>query len=382
MPGKKPVAAHSPLPSFSQRVLQWYERYGRKDLPWQQDPTPYRVWISEIMLQQTRVSSVIPYFERFMQRFPDVASLANASQDEVLHYWSGLGYYARARNLHKAAMLICDEYGGRFPDELESVLALPGVGRSTAGAILSLSAGKPHSILDGNIKRVLARHAGVDGWPGDARVAARLWEIAESLTPNDMTRQYNQAMMDLGATLCTRTKPACTECPLQQDCYASRNDCTGSLPAPKARRQLPEKSVSLLMFILDDRVLLEKRPSAGIWGGLWSFPEYTLQPESIHELAASEYDLQVETLEDLPSFTHTFSHFHLHISPKLVRVRQKFSRCMDDECKVWYNIRQPDRRGLAAPVQRLLTSLQNSVKGSQNESNGSVHKAAQRGRRS
>ena len=372
MPGKKPVSTSRSIPSFSERVLQWYDRHGRKDLPWQQNATPYRVWVSEIMLQQTRVNSVIPYYERFMQRFPDVIALADASQDEVLHYWSGLGYYARARNLHKAAMQIRDEHKGRFPDTLESVRALPGIGRSTAGAILSLSADRPHSILDGNVKRVLARHAGISGWTGDGKVSARLWELAEERTPADKTRQYNQAMMDLGATLCTRTKPECIQCPVMQDCHAYAHDCTGSLPTPKPRRELPERSVSLLMFVRGHEVLLEKRPAVGIWGGLWSFPEYGEQSESIQQIAASLFDLQVESLEALPGFTHTFSHFHLHISPKLVRVRRNSARCMDDESQVWYNIRQPDRRGLAAPVQRLLTTLQNSMKGTQNESNGSV----------
>ena len=263
-----------PTDPFSTQLLAWFARHGRKDLPWQSDPSPYRVWVSEIMLQQTQVATVIPYYQTFMTRFPDVRRLAAAPLDEVLHLWSGLGYYARARNLHRAASLICSEHQGDVPSDLAALEALPGIGRSTAGAILALSAGQRHPILDGNVKRVLSRVYRVEGWYGHGEVARQLWELAERHTPKTQVAAYTQAIMDLGATLCTRGKPACARCPLQDQCAAYRDDCVGAYPASRPRRTLPvRESRVLLLCNAAGEVLLQRRPPVGIWGGLWSFPE-------------------------------------------------------------------------------------------------------------
>ena len=259
---------------FARALLAWFDRHGRHDLPWQRDPTPYRVWVSEIMLQQTRVAAVIPYFERFTARFPDVDALAGAGLDEVLGLWSGLGYYARGRNLHAAARAVCANHGGRFPDTLEELVALPGIGRSTAGAILALAFGRRQPILDGNAKRVLARYHAVAGWPGESRVGARLWSLAERLTPCRRVGDYTQAIMDLGATLCTRTRPTCLLCPLADGCRAHALGDPVRFPAPRPKRAYPTRE-KLLVVMRDagGRVLVERRPPSGIWGGLWSFPE-------------------------------------------------------------------------------------------------------------
>lgn len=342
---------------FASRVLEWFEREGRKDLPWQKNPTPYRVWVSEIMLQQTRVNSVIPYYEKFMGRFPTVSSLAQADLDEVLHYWSGLGYYARARNLHKTANEIHGKFQGEFPKGIEEMMALPGVGRSTAGAILSLSSGQRHAILDGNVKRVLARHAGIEGWTGSPAVANLLWEISEKRTPEKKVKQYNQAMMDLGATICIRGKVDCARCPVNDDCVALRENRVSELPTPKPKKTLPVKSTCMMMMQCGEQVLLEQRPPAGIWGGLWSFPE---AEEGSLELVMPVQMDDVD-LDYWKPLRHTFSHFHLDITPVLVRVKRKKDLVMEDGRYVWYNIAQPDQRGLAAPVQRLLERLKQST---------------------
>ncbi|MCK5092175.1 MAG: A/G-specific adenine glycosylase, partial [Gammaproteobacteria bacterium] len=324
--------------AFGQRVLSWFEQYGRKDLPWQQDPTPYRVWVSEIMLQQTRVSSVIPYYQKFMEIFPDVLTLANAQLDEVLHLWSGLGYYARARNLHKAAQWVHDKYKGSFPNDFDSILALPGIGRSTAGAILALSYGQRFPILDGNVKRVLARHRAVEGWPGKPQVQNTLWDWAELFTPELFTSRkgtpknqiasYTQAMMDLGATICTRSKPDCNACPLREDCISLHTDQVRMLPTPKPKKILPVKNTQMVLLSnADQEILLEKRPSAGIWGGLWSFPE--CDHGSIEQWCMHKFSCKVESKEDWPVFRHTFSHFHLDISPVHVRVKEVNPQIME-----------------------------------------------------
>ena len=342
--------------AFGQRVLAWFEQYGRKDLPWQQDPTPYRVWVSEIMLQQTRVSSVIPYYQKFMENFPDMLTLASAQLDEVLHLWSGLGYYARARNLHKAAEQVRDQHGGGFPDTFEAILALPGIGRSTAGAILALACGQRFPILDGNVKRVLARHRAVKGWPGKLQVQNTLWEWAEHFTPQNQTAGYTQAMMDLGATICTRGKPDCSACPLREDCIALHTDQVRMLPTPKPKKVLPVKSTQMILLSnANQDILLEKRPPTGIWGGLWSFPE--CEHASIEQWCAQKFACKVEAKEDWPVLRHTFSHFHLDISPVHVRVNAISSRIMEADRYVWYNNAQPKRIGLAAPVKQLLDSL-------------------------
>lgn len=345
------------IPDFDRKVLDWFEQHGRKDLPWQRDATPYRVWVSEVMLQQTQVATVIPYFERFMARFPDVVRLADAPLDDVLHLWSGLGYYARARNLHKAARQVRDRHAGEFPDSFEAVQALPGVGRSTAGAILSLALGRHHAILDGNVKRVLARCFSIAGWPGRSAVLASLWELSETLTPAERVGDFNQAMMDLGATVCTRAKPACGICPLATDCNARAQGNPDAYPGRKPRKTLPVRQVQMLL-VCDPagQVLLEQRPPSGIWGGLWGFPE--LAPED-DPLAWVRRHLGQSAAEPLPLPTrrHTFSHFHLDITPRQILLPEPGWLALEGPDRVWYNPAQPDARGLAAPVSRLLDEL-------------------------
>ena len=349
-------------PAFYQPLLGWFQHAGRQHLPWQQQATPYRVWVSEIMLQHTQVGTVIPYFERFMQRFPDVRALAAAADDEVLHYWSGLGYYARARNLQRAARQICERHQGRFPHDFEAVLALPGVGRSTAGAVLSLSLGQPHAILDGNVKRVLTRCFAISGWPGEARVQRRLWQIAEALTPKDRAKQYNQAIMDLGATLCTRRRPDCDNCPLQHQCQARALGDPEAFPTPKRRKPLPIKQVGMLLVHNGQgEVLLERRPPSGIWGGLWSLPECpspAMTADCLEQLG-----LAGELVGAWPSRRHSFSHFHLDITPLEVRAKNTTACVLDGDSRVWYNTGQPDARGLAAPVSRLIVELKKRLEG-------------------
>ena len=344
-------------PGFSDRVLDWFDRYGRRDLPWQMQPTPYRVWVSEIMLQQTQVNTVIPYYQRFMQRFPDVAALAQADQDQVLHYWSGLGYYARARHLHAAAIRIIAECGGRFPETFEDVLALPGIGRSTAGAILALACERRYPILDGNVKRVLARFHAVEGWPGQGSVQNTLWALAERLTPGSRIASYTQAMMDLGATVCTRSRPRCDACPLATDCAAYVAGRQSDFPAPRPKKTLPVRAVSMLL-VCNDRheVLLQKRPPTGIWGGLWSFPEIALEHDGT-EWCRATLGVGVQDVAAWPVVRHTFSHFHLDITPVVVQAGGRHDRIMEAGNWLWYNMKTTDERGFAAPVERLLQRL-------------------------
>ncbi len=340
--------------TFAARLLAWYEREGRKALPWQQDKSPYRVWISEIMLQQTQVATVIPYYQRFMARFPTLASLAEAPLDEVLHHWTGLGYYARARNLHKAARLIQEQHAGEFPRDIEAVTALPGIGRSTAGAILSLSLDQQHAILDGNVKRVLGRWLAQEGWPGEKKVETALWQWAERLTPGEGVARYNQAMMDLGASLCSRSRPQCQRCPLQEDCQALALGEPTAFPHPKPRKKpLPVRAACLLLLQQGRQLLLQQRPASGLWGGLYSFPEFadSLRAEGwLASLAAGDYQLA-----SLTPFRHTFSHYHLDIQPLLVRpARPLPPRSMEGERQLWYNLDQPASVGLSAATLKLL----------------------------
>jgi len=343
---------------FAEQVLQWFDRHGRKDLPWQQQATPYRVWVSEIMLQQTQVQTVIPYYQRFMQSFPDLQALAETSLDQVLHHWSGLGYYARARNMHKAARQIRDEFSGNFPEDLETVMQLPGIGRSTAGAILSLACGQRHAILDGNVKRVLARFHAVEGWPGKAAVLSQLWSLAETATPDERVAAYNQAMMDLGATQCRRGKPDCTTCPLQSSCAAFRQQRQQDFPFPRPRRDIPVREVHMLLLLNPDQeVYLEQRPASGIWGGLWGFPEFDTREELMYwcdqRTIAGDTGLQI-----WPVVRHTFSHFHLDISPCYMRMKNPMLSVMEAGNALWYNTRYPEALGFAAPVTRLLARMQ------------------------
>jgi len=345
---------------FSHRLLSWFQQHGRKELPWQQSPTPYRVWVSEIMLQQTQVATVIPYFDRFMARFPDINALAEADQDEVLHLWTGLGYYARGRNLHKAARQIRDECGGKFPTELEQVMALPGIGRSTAGAILSLSMGQRHAILDGNVKRVLTRHYAIAGWPGTPAVEKQLWQLAEQHTPAQACAAYTQAIMDLGATVCRRSKPLCPLCPQQQSCEALGQGVQNQLPSPRPKKQLPTRITTMLMLSGGEgRVLLQQRPPTGIWGGLWSFPQLDQDNPSdakIRRWCKEALGHQASITERWPVLRHTFSHFHLEIEPVRLQCKKTLARIAEHNT-TWYVPAAPAALGLAAPVKQLLSQL-------------------------
>ncbi len=337
---------------FGAAVLDWYDRHGRKDLPWQQGITPYRVWVSEIMLQQTQVSTVLGYFDRFMDALPTVEALANADEDEVLHLWTGLGYYSRARNLHKTAKLIVGKHGGEFPQDVEQLSELPGIGRSTAGAIASLSMGLRAPILDGNVKRVLARYVAQQGYPGEPKIAKHLWEVAERLTPQNRVNHYTQAMMDLGATLCTRSKPSCLLCPLKAGCRAHLLGRETEFPVPKPRKALPQKRTLMpLLANPDGAILLYRRPSTGLWGGLWSLPE--LEDLAALDPLAQRHALQLQERRELPGLTHTFSHFQLAIEPWLIRVKSEAHAVAEPDW-LWYNLATPPRLGLAAPVKTLL----------------------------
>jgi A/G-specific adenine glycosylase len=342
---------------FSQKILRWFDQNGRKDLPWQKDINPYRVWVSEIMLQQTQVKTVIPYFERFIDTFPDVQALARAPQDQVLHLWTGLGYYARARNLHRAAQRVVSENGGECPSTVEELSDLPGIGRSTAGAIVSIALGERAAILDGNVKRVLARYHAIGGWPGQAQVLGQLWAVAEQNTPVARVADYSQAMMDLGATLCTRSGPGCNSCPLGDDCIAKAESRQSEFPGKKPKKALPVKTAAFLMVRSGDtEVWLEKRPEAGIWGGLWCFPELT-DPQDTENWCIDQWGLEPRSIELWDSFRHTFSHYHLEIQPVEVHLPHLPEAVMDAPDRLWYNMRQPSEIGLATPVARLLSAL-------------------------
>ena len=336
-------------------LIAWHRRHGRHDLPWQRERTPYRVWISEIMLQQTQVSTVIPYFERFLARFPDIHTLAAAPIDEVLHLWTGLGYYARARNLHRAAQAVCARHGGEFPQDFESVADLPGIGRSTAGAILALSLDQRHPILDGNVKRVLARVFAIDGHASERRIEQRLWTLAEACTPSEDVAIYTQAIMDLGATVCTRRRPACDRCPLQAMCVAKSNGLTETLPTPRPKRASRSRRRRECWWIVRrdpaGAVWLERRPDAGIWGGLWCPPQF----ES--ETAAQSTAQALAT--ELSPIDHVFTHFDLRIHPLLVEEPSAVCETSEVATGLWYKASDEcsARIGLPAPVKALLETL-------------------------
>jgi A/G-specific adenine glycosylase len=345
--------------SFAHALLQWFDRHGRKDLPWQVDPTPYRVWVSEIMLQQTQVTTVIAYYLAFMQRFPDVQALAGASLDEVLHLWSGLGYYARARNLHRSAQEIAQKYAGVFPDTLQAAMELPGIGRSTAGAILSLSLGQHHAILDGNARRVISRYFGVDGDPASPAVIARLWEHAQSCTPHERSAAYTQAIMDLGATVCVRSRPLCLACPLASGCVARREHRQHELPATRTRRSRRVEHTFMLLALREGQVLLERRPPNGIWGGLWSLPQFETL-EGAHAWCAARFGASPGSLRALAGLRHTFTHFDLDIEP--LSFDAAASRAaMEADRWLWYNPAAPAELGLASPVKRLIEQMRPDI---------------------
>ncbi len=344
------------MPDFAVRLLAWFDRCGRHDLPWQRDRTPYSVWVSEIMLQQTQVATVIPYFERFVARFPDVDTLAAAPLDEVLALWAGLGYYARGRNLHRAAQIVVAQCGGALPEALDELIALPGIGRSTAGAILAQAKGQRHPILDGNVKRVLARYHAVEGWPGERAVEARLWRFADAHTPTERVADYTQAIMDLGATLCVRRRPACTVCPVADACRACRLGVQARLPAPRPRRERPHRRC--VMLVVTDpggRVLLERRPERGIWGGLYSLPELDAD-DSAGAWCSRRLGVELRDERELPELAHAFTHFDLTIAPRLVRLATDCGGVMESASLVWYNAARSDL-GIAAPIRVLLDTL-------------------------
>jgi A/G-specific adenine glycosylase len=345
--------------AFTQQLLRWHRKFGRKDLPWQHDPTPYRVWISEIMLQQTQVATVIPYFTRFTESFPDIATLADASTDNVLHHWSGLGYYARARNLHRAAKTIRDDYGGIFPRTFDQIIALPGIGRSTAGAILSLAHNERYPILDGNVKRVLARYYAIDGWPGYTKVSKTLWALADELTPEKDVASYTQAIMDLGATVCTRSSPTCNSCPLSDNCTALDLNVVTDYPGRKTKKEKPLRQTHMVLAHIDGAVYLERRPDSGIWGGLWSLPELAAEND-VNDWCERELNTHPVKLDRWNTMRHNFTHYDLDIRPIAVRLEAQSSKVRDTEDKIWYEIGSPPPGGIAAPVSKLIQSLRDS----------------------
>jgi len=357
-----------PSSPFPERLLAWWDRHGRKDLPWQDPRSPYRVWVSEIMLQQTQVSSVVPYFERWIGRFPDLPALAAAAEDDVLAKWSGLGYYARARNLHKAAKLCLERFGSELPETFEALTALPGIGPSTANAILSLAFDQPAAVLDGNVKRVLARHAGVRGWPGDSRVQKRLWQEAGSRLPVGRAADYSQAIMDLGALLCSRSKPRCDECPVNDDCKARELGATDTIPAARPRKAVPEKTVHM-MVVRDrsGRVLLQRRPPSGIWGGLWSLPEGETPAAAGAQIGLNGADPANEACS-LPDFEHRLTHLRLRIRPVLMTWPPasglQCTQVREDNQLAWFSRDGWEALGLPKPVNDLLHDIWGQSKNS------------------
>jgi A/G-specific adenine glycosylase len=346
--------------SFASRVIHWQRCHGRHALPWQSVVAdPYRIWLSEIMLQQTQVATVIPYFERFVSRFPTLPQLAAAHEDEVLALWSGLGYYSRARNLHAAALTIIEHHAGTFPEAAEQITRLPGVGRSTAAAVAALAFGQHCAILDGNVKRVLARHGGVVGWPGDKKVEAELWQLAESRLPSSSLKgtgaieTYTQGMMDLGALVCTRTQPACTDCPLNADCVAYTQHRTRELPAPRPKKILPERQVQMLLLLDRGELLLEKRPARGIWGGMWSLPELPIETDPVQHCQA-HFGLNAQSQHAMPKLSHSFTHFKLHIQPVQLHLAPRLST---PSGLIWLPPADALGAALPTPIRTLVTQL-------------------------
>ena len=350
-----PLTAHT----FQRRLLSWFDAHGRKHLPWQQHKTPYRVWISEIMLQQTQVGTVIPYFQHFIQRFPDVLSLAKAPLDDVLHLWAGLGYYSRARNLHQAAVMIAEQYQGRFPDTKDTLQTLPGIGRSTAGAILALAFEQPGIILDGNVKRVLARLHGLTQPINDKTTEQTLWALAENYTPVIRAADYTQAMMDLGATVCTRSKPACLTCPFLKNCTAYHHHLTACIPQKRPAKKIPTQEATFLILKRGRHVLLCKRPTQGIWGGLYCLPEIAGLADShtVIQYCQQQFKLLVSEPKALNSFRHTFSHYHLQIHPIMVQTKKAPTKLMESTQQILYNLSKPLAIGLPKPIQTILEAL-------------------------
>jgi A/G-specific adenine glycosylase len=343
------------MTGIAAKIIGWQKKHGRHDLPWQGTRDAYAVWLSEIMLQQTQVTTVIPYYNRFLARLPDVAALAAAPLDEVMQLWSGLGYYSRARNLHRAAQVVMSAHGGRFPRRLDEVAALPGVGRSTAAAICAFAFGQRHAILDGNVKRVLARVRGIKGYPGARKVAEQLWREAERLLPRRRVEAYTQGLMDLGATVCTRHKPRCDVCPLRSACVAVRRGWVGKLPAPRPRKPLPHKRTVMLVLTRGGEVLLEKRPPSGIWGGMWCLPEAAHKAD-IEATCLKRFGARVIEVETLPPMAHAFTHFKLDIRPLRLRVSALVPNAAEPGL-VWLPLEEARGAAIPAPVRKILASL-------------------------
>lgn len=346
---------------FSQAVLRWFRRFGRHDLPWQKTATPYQVWVSEIMLQQTQVVTVIPYFERFIKQFPTIKTLALANIDEILAHWSGLGYYARAHNLHRTAQIIHKTCRGQFPTTIEDLTALPGIGQSTAGAIVSLGMHQYAVILDGNIKRVLARYHVLSTPVNQSDGINLLWDLAKKYTPQNDSWNYNQAMMDIGAMICTCRNPKCSLCPLKKTCSANKQTRQTAFPVKKLKINRPCKNTYLILLqnVEEGHIFLEKRPPVGVWGGLWSFPESPTE-ETIESWCRIRFDIDDIKLERWNSFIHEFSHFKLEIKPILLKARLKVPKIVEGESQIWYNMNSPLPGGVSAPVARLLKRLKQS----------------------
>ena len=333
--------------SFSDTIIKWQKNHGRRHLPWQLKKTPYRVWVSEIMLQQTQVQTVIPYYDRFMQRFPDIQSLAAADINEVMHLWSGLGYYARGKNLHRAACQICAQHGGVFPKDYDSIIQLSGIGPSTAGAILSLSMGQSAVVLDGNVKRVIARHQGLFDDFSQTKPHKQLWQLAEQLLPQKSCDRYNQGLMDIGATCCTQAQPNCRQCPLAKSCYANLNHCQKDIPVKKARTPKPTKSEAFLLIVNEQHVLLKKRPSTGIWSNLWCLPS-----RSEAEKLSTDWQEHLPVLQDRTTFTH----YHLDYT---VTPCTNSDFTLTSKEWLWYNQENPPAIGLPAPITQVINQYFN-----------------------
>ena len=341
------------MKDFASQLIEWQRTHGRHDLPWQ-GADAYRVWLSEIMLQQTQVATVIPYYQRFVSSFPKVSALAAATEEQVLAHWSGLGYYARGRNLHRAAQIIAEKYHGEFPREFEQIIELPGIGRSTAAAICALAYHESRAILDGNVRRVLARYCGIEGWAGNKKVEEQLWQKAEALLPPKDIATYTQSLMDMGATVCTRSRPKCVICPVQSDCIALKTERINELPTPRPRKAVPEKHTTFLLLLHGNDLLLEKRPGSGIWGGLWCPPQVESENEVTQFIQRN--GIKVREQIELQKFTHTFTHFKLHIIPLLIRVARKPQQ-VQQAGSVWLNVEEALQAAIPTPVRQVLKQL-------------------------
>jgi len=340
--------------NLAARMIAWQRQYGRHDLPWQSG-NAYQVWVSEIMLQQTQVATVIPYYQRFLVSFPSIRVLASASEEQVLAHWSGLGYYARGRNLHKAAQIIVSQYGGEFPREFEQILALPGIGRSTAAAICTLAFHQRHAILDGNVKRVFARYFGIEGWAGDKKIEQQMWQQAEAQLPMSEIAIYTQALMDMGATVCTRSKPDCLVCPLLSGCIAAKTNRVAQLPTPRPRKAVPERCTTFLLLKHGKDILLEKRPGNGIWGGLWCPPQLDDGQELVTDYLQRN-GMEVSGEVELEAFTHTFTHFRLHITPVLLYLAYKPEQ-VQQAGSLWLDAEDAMQAAIPTPVRKVLRSI-------------------------